>query len=915
MNYLDMFENAVNKYSKSIALVDREGTRSISYEELNILTDKVSGKIIALGIPTGSFIMINMNRCMEYIAAALGVLKAGCAIVPMISEYPQERINLISADCDSPLTITEEFFADVDKYSPESRRVGEDDPAYVIYTSGSTGVPKGIVHSVHGMALAVERNKVLYHDLNQPRWTAVPKFSFIVSACEIYTQLAIGAAVHILSEETCMSLQGLTEYWKREHIDGSFVSPQVFRILSGDDFPLNHCLVGGEKLTNIKPSSSVVYNVYGMSETFGGACYCRVDSSYRDSQIGKAFEGLTVHILDADGKEVPLGEKGELCMEGEYGVKYLNNPELSKEKFEDLGDGRWKIHTGDIAYIDETGSVCYVSRMDWMVKVNGQRVDLGEVEKHLLGVAGIKNAAARAFEDKQGKTYIAGYYVLEEGKELTEDDIKETLKIKLPEYMIPRYLVKLDKMPLNNNGKLDRKSLAEPEAQDNKTGYEAPLNDTERIICESFEGLLGCGKVGRTDNFDALGGDSISKMRFVAEMGEKFGVANLTAADLMNDGTPAGIATVIEGKKSGSVNSTVRENVNPVNPMNVITTFCMLTLPFVHMVEEMSEANLPHQSADFFIWLILLIAEPIPFMLVMGYKFKFEDVSAKTILKNAISFFVISVFYDIARWLILGNLPGYLHLAPNWEYEFDEFLASDIYMFVGWFYLFFAFAKKIHLSDKIVLLIAVVLFVVSYILPVPYFGNYLDTIVGNFIVTGGNSYFPFDRWFLIVLLGYIFAMAQRHFENKTERKKEILFYVLCTLIAIGCFAFFEDSDDYDLPVLFMFGYTFATFAVAGVLKLVIKIVGSKNRLLQFMDKEAALLMPYYLIQGVVAVGAVSILAIIPGLEGFFKVPQLIVTGLLLIVLTFFLTNKFGTKLMAFLLGISEKISNKLEGNL
>ena len=130
MNYLKVFEKAVDRYAQSVALVDQEGKRSITYSELDALTDKIAGKIIALGIPVSSFIMVNMNRCMEYIASALGILKAGCAIVPMISEYPQERIDTIMVDCQSPLMITEAFFSDIDDYAPGRRMVEDDAPAY-----------------------------------------------------------------------------------------------------------------------------------------------------------------------------------------------------------------------------------------------------------------------------------------------------------------------------------------------------------------------------------------------------------------------------------------------------------------------------------------------------------------------------------------------------------------------------------------------------------------------------------------------------------------------------------------------------------------------------------------------------------------------------------------------------------------
>lgn len=351
--------------------------------------------------------------------------------------------------------------------------------------------------------------------------------------------LLISNTIHILPDEVRSSPKMLTDYINNNGIDASHITPQLLRLLDGKELCLKRIETGSETVSRIFFPNIKIVHLYGQSETILTATYFQIDRSYEVTPIGKPLNGLKVHILDENGKEVPDGVTGELCIEGDYGVKYLNDPEKTNRTFVKLENGNTLIHTGDNGYKDGSGNLIYVSRKDRMVKINGQRVETMEVERKLNAIDGIAVSAVKAWTDRSKQTYIAGYYQAD--REITEEEIRSELAKTLPDYMIPRYLVRMDILPKNINGKLDRKSLPEPNIDSYKAEYRAPASEAERILCDGFAAALNCGKTGADDDFIALGGDSIKVMRLLVAVN----IPNLTAEMILEGKTPAGIAALL----------------------------------------------------------------------------------------------------------------------------------------------------------------------------------------------------------------------------------------------------------------------------------------------------------------------------------------------------------------------------------
>ncbi len=460
---------------------------------------------------------------------------------------------MITQDFFDSITCTDEY------YAPAS----DDSPAYVIYTSGSTGSPKGVCHSVRGICVAAMRNiNDMHKEYRGLRRLSTARFSFVAFHMEILTSLLLENTIFILPDEVKKSPKAMSEYIKANHIDIAIIPPQLLRVLELEGTGIKHIDTGSEAVSNIYFPGIDILNIYGQSETVLSAVYFHLDKAYENTPVGKPLIGLKVHILDEEQKEVADGERGELCIEGEYGVRYINDPEKSSKTFIKLENGNTLIHTGDTGYRNESGDIVYVSRKDWMVKVNGQRVETMEVEHKLNLINGISVSAVRAWIDSDGQNYIAGYY--QKNGEITEDEIRQDLARSLPEYMIPRFLICMDELPKNANGKLDRTSLPEPEADGYKEEYTAPSTELERRLCDGFEAVLHCGRVGIYDDFIALGGDSIKVLLLLNNVN----IENLTADKILLGKTPGGIAKLL--KESGHESARISH-------MTDISEICPLT--------------------------------------------------------------------------------------------------------------------------------------------------------------------------------------------------------------------------------------------------------------------------------------------------------------------------------------------------
>ena len=544
MNYIDLFVLAARKNENRAAIVDRNTSRTVTYGELDRLSSLAAGKIHAAGCGEGDFAVIWLESTMEYVAACLGILKAGCAMVPLIMQYPQERVDYIIGDCNARLVIRQDFFDDIDRYEEYCAPAGDDVPALVIYTSGSTGNPKGVCHTVGSVyAAAVRQAEDAFRDCQQHRHAVFAPFSFVASFTDIYVRLLLGNTLYLLSDEVKRSPQLLLDFLTDNKMDDCYIPPQMLRMMNGRTLPLKLITTGGEAIGDIFLPGNELYSCYGQSETMSCAASYHVNGPCRTVPIGEMLYGLTAHILDEDGREITDGETGELCIEGKFGVRYLNDPEKTAKTFIRLENGNTLIHTGDNVRRNENGDLIYVSRRDWMVKVNGQRVETMEVERTLNAVDGIAVSAVRAWTDSNTQTYIAGYYEAE--TEITEEQVRAALSQKLPGYMIPRFLIRMDALPRNINGKLDRNSLPEPDLDSYRATYRAPANETEELLCEGFSAALNCGKTGADDDFIALGGDSVKVLKLLGNVN----IPGLTAGMILEGRTPAGIAALLERSK------------------------------------------------------------------------------------------------------------------------------------------------------------------------------------------------------------------------------------------------------------------------------------------------------------------------------------------------------------------------------
>ncbi len=540
MNFLDEFQVMARKYQDKAALADCNGQRVTTYGELDTLSRRIAAKLVQSGEMSDKAVVVCMGRKMEYIAAELGILMAGAAFVPVLPEYPKERISYIREDCQAEAVIDDKWLSDIGNYEPIQPLAREDKSrAMLIYTSGSTGRPKGIVHTMASFTQAVWRNRgVLYVDENDVQAAGAP-MSFVVLLLEYFVVLSRGGCSHILPEETRKDVRLLEDYYAAHGITCAFISPQMLRLFKNKSQTLKKVVTGSERVSRLAGDGFELYNTYGSSESAVVVLRYKIEEPMENTPIGKPLDGVEIFLLDEDGKEVADGEEGEICVKGVFAESYLNLEEQSAKTFIKQEDGSVLLHTGDIGRRLPDGNYVYVNRKDWMVKINGQRVETGEIELRISSMPETENAVVKAFEDENGQNYLCAYYVSE--KEIEAERIRAYLQQTLPDYMIPRFFKRLDSLPKNANGKLDRTVLLPPGLDEYKTAYQEPLNEREKRICQGFEEVLHCGRVGVNDDFFKLGGDSIN----VLKLAEFLSDIALAPEMVLRGRTPAKIAALL----------------------------------------------------------------------------------------------------------------------------------------------------------------------------------------------------------------------------------------------------------------------------------------------------------------------------------------------------------------------------------
>ncbi|MBA4143018.1 MAG: amino acid adenylation domain-containing protein [Nitrosospira sp.] len=550
-----LIERQVEARPEAVALIF--GDTKLSYAELNRRANRLAHRLIGLGVEPETRVGIAVERSIDMIVGLLAVLKAGGAYVPLDPEYPRERLKYMAADSAISLLLTQSQIRgripnpaacevlELDRLDlagePESNpavSLHGDNLAYVIYTSGSTGKPKGVGVTHGPLAMHVQAIGDVYGMTAEDRELQFASINFDGAHERWLVPLAFGAALMPRDNDLWPVDRTVAEIARHGITIACFTPGYLHQLAelagkTGRSLPIRSYTVGGEAMSRasfdfvqeiLQPPR--IINGYGPTETVITPLISKAypgtgfESAYMP--IGHPVGDRTAYILDPDLNPVPQGVAGELYLGGAGLARgYLNRGELTAERFiADPFDGKGGrlYRTGDLTRWRSDGQIEYLGRLDHQVKIRGFRIELGEIEAQLLVQPEVREAVVIAGEGPgaTGGRRLVGYVSLHSGASADTAGLREAIGKALPDYMIPSAIVVLDSLPLNPNGKVDRKALPEPGLP--KTDhYEAPQGEAEEALASIWAQVLGIGQVGRNDNFFELGGDSILSLQIVTK--------------------------------------------------------------------------------------------------------------------------------------------------------------------------------------------------------------------------------------------------------------------------------------------------------------------------------------------------------------------------------------------------------------
>ena len=553
-------------YPDFTIIVDQGENNFFTYRAFDAYARKIAAKLSRLGVTHRDFVTIELPRNKEYIAAMYAVWMVGAAFAPLSPAYPAERLEFIRDNCGAKAVINDKFLRGIENETPleELAVPNPEDPSLLIYTSGSTGKPKGVLHSHASITDSVNRYITFAQSPEGSHAALGAPFTFVASVQGVFAPLCSRIVAYLMPFEAMRDPVLLADFIEENQINRTFISPKMLKVFKQKGTCLKTVATGSERVSNTYSDEFELVVYYGQTESAGAVLAFKIEKPYENTPIGKPLGDVRAYILNENGSEA---DEGELCLAGIFADGYVGLPEQTAKTFTDnpfaAQDGYPKLlKTGDIVKKGEDGNIIYLNRKDWMVKINGQRVEPGEIEAIIKQADGIHDAALKDFKNQYGQVYLVAYYV--EDAPVDADELKAAIAQKLPPYMIPAFFVKLDKLPVNQNGKLDRKALMPPEAGAFKNEYIAPETDMQKVLCAAFEEVLDVENVGVDDDFFALGGDSIK----CAMVSEKCGVYKIATADIFAGKTPRMIERLLIQKagKKNRVKKDKKVRVYPLTP-------------------------------------------------------------------------------------------------------------------------------------------------------------------------------------------------------------------------------------------------------------------------------------------------------------------------------------------------------------
>ena len=551
------FEAQVDEKPDEIALVATDET--LTYDELNKKSNRIANALIEKGVKPRSNILIMLPRNSDLIASIVGVLKAGCAFIPLDLKFPKERIEYIYENSEA------DYIINIDGLEPNSLSIKEllkegntnntnidlepDDLAYMIYTSGSTGNPKGVMISHENACNQTEANpKCNYNNL-----LSIATIAFDTSLEDILTGITNGIKIIFANDEEIKSIVELIRLIKNEKPEVmEFTPSRLLSYLEFDEFceviECAKCIVmGGEQFSAQafnevkKYCDAAIYNSYGPTEATIASNYKEITDP-ENITIGKALRNYITDVRDIDGKLLPKGVMGELYIGGiGVGKGYYNMPAKTEEVYLTIDDIPY-YKSGDYAIELPDGDIDIKGRIDNQIKLRGLRIEIGEIESNISNFPNIKQNVV-VIKKIRNNEHLCAYFTADE--KIDKDALKAYLSERLTQYMVPTVFMQIEDMPQTPNGKTDVKALPEPKLE---LTYVPPKNKLEQTICAIYSSILDIEIVGAEDNFFEIGGTSLIASKLIIELLKQD--YDVKYDDIFKNQTPRKLASFLSGDET-----------------------------------------------------------------------------------------------------------------------------------------------------------------------------------------------------------------------------------------------------------------------------------------------------------------------------------------------------------------------------
>jgi amino acid adenylation domain-containing protein/non-ribosomal peptide synthase protein (TIGR01720 family) len=588
-----LFEAWVEQTPDAIALIFKG--EQLTYRELNSKANQLANYLQTLGVKPETLVGICIEPSLEMIVGILGILKAAGAYVPIDPTYPSERIAYMLDDSQLAVLLTQEKLvtslpqhqaqvicldSDWKEISTESKSspitsLTPENLAYVIYTSGSTGKPKGVLVAHRGLCNLSQAQIKLFDVQPDSCVLQFASISFDASIWEIVMALCAGARLYLGTREELQPGQPLLQLLQEQEITHLTLVPSALTALSSENLPaLQNIIVAGEPC----PPSLVIqwasgrrfFNAYGPTESTVCATVAQCFEDMDVLPIGRPIANTKIYILDRYLQPVPIGVPGELHLASVGLAKgYLNRPELTDSKFianpfsQKLSDRLYK--TGDLVRYGNDGQIEFVGRIDDQVKIRGFRIELGEIESVLNQYPQVKDAIVIVREDELKTKRLYGYFI-PKTEALTSQELRQFIQDRLPDYMIPAFLIPLESFPLTPNGKVDRRALPLPKINPNELeNYATPSTKNEQILAQIWQEVLGLKTISINDNFFELGGDSILAIQIIAKANQEG--LEITPKQLFGYQTIAQLAILAETTAATEIDQGLVTGEVPLTPI------------------------------------------------------------------------------------------------------------------------------------------------------------------------------------------------------------------------------------------------------------------------------------------------------------------------------------------------------------